>query len=400
MDTSDPGIGRRLREIRAWRGLSLRVVAELAGVSAGYLSRVERGERAVDRRSVLEALAGALQVAPSELLAEPFPTADPVSREAHASIEKIGLVLAHNRLGQPFREQPQPWPQLEAKLRHFTGVLVPACDYLQQSIMLPDLIEGLYTAHATDPAHRREALLGLMLTMQHTAALLKNLGAHGMPHLAAMHMRYVADELDDPAWRGAAEWRVGQSSAGDRARMLTVSLRAADQLQGETDPRAQQTYGMLHLNAALASATLRRPDDAKAHLAEAREMVTATEGEPTFADMHFSRENWTVWRVAVGVELGEGPAVAELARGVDVSVLPAAERRGMFYGDIARGLAQDRSTRDRAVVMLRTAEEAAPQRIRTNPYIRETVLDLVRQARRDAAGRELRGLAYRMGLSA
>jgi hypothetical protein len=34
-------IGQRLREIRYWRGKSLRVVAELAGISESYLSRLE-----------------------------------------------------------------------------------------------------------------------------------------------------------------------------------------------------------------------------------------------------------------------------------------------------------------------------------------------------------------------
>jgi hypothetical protein len=43
-------IGQRLREIRYWRGKSLRVVAELAGISESHLSRLERGERQVDRR--------------------------------------------------------------------------------------------------------------------------------------------------------------------------------------------------------------------------------------------------------------------------------------------------------------------------------------------------------------
>lgn len=57
--TRDRTIGRRLREVRVWRRKSLRAVAELAGISESYLSRLERGERPVDRRSTLEALARA-----------------------------------------------------------------------------------------------------------------------------------------------------------------------------------------------------------------------------------------------------------------------------------------------------------------------------------------------------
>jgi hypothetical protein len=43
------------------------------------------------------------------------------------------------------------------------------------------------------------------------------------------------------------------------------------------------------------------------------------------------------------------------------------------------------------------AEQLAPRLIRTNIFVRETVADLLRQARRDAGGGELRGLAWRRG---
>jgi transcriptional regulator with XRE-family HTH domain len=392
-------IGDRVLILRRWRGLTQKVVADRAEIPQGYLSQIERGLAAVDKRSTIEAPAAALEVAPSELLKVPVPATDPISGQAYCDIERIGAALAHNRLGYPYREQAPPWSELTAELNRFLNDLVPACDYLAQARVAPRLIENLFAVHATDEAHRPDALVGLMLVLQHTAALLKNLGAHGMPHLAAMHMRYVADELGDPAWWGVAEWRVGQSSGGDRERMLATSVRAAEQLAGETDPRARQAYGMLHLNAAMAAAALRKPDDAYAHLSEAQEMLRATEGSGDFADMHFGPANWTTWRVAVGVELGEGPKVSEHADRSHVAELPAAERRGMFYGDLARGLAQDKTTREQAVATLRRAEEAAPQRIRTNPHMRELVTDLMRRAKREAVSRELHGMAYRMGIT-
>lgn len=77
-------IGRRLREIRLWRGLSLRATAELAGYTASYLSLIERGERSVDKRSTLEALASALRVAPSELASALPPTTQAADEHAIA----------------------------------------------------------------------------------------------------------------------------------------------------------------------------------------------------------------------------------------------------------------------------------------------------------------------------
>ncbi|EWC61618.1 hypothetical protein UO65_2976 [Actinokineospora spheciospongiae] len=72
----------------------------------------------------------------------------------------------------------------------------------------------------------------------------------------------------------------------------------------------------------------------------------------------------------------------------------------MFYADLGRGLACDKRTRPQAVAALAKAEKIAPQRMQGNPFFRETVIDLVRKAKHDSVGRELRGMAYRMGVTA
>ena len=61
MDTDDAlMIGARARMIRRRRGLSLEVVAGLAGITASYLSMLERGQRGFNRRGLIEDLAEAL----------------------------------------------------------------------------------------------------------------------------------------------------------------------------------------------------------------------------------------------------------------------------------------------------------------------------------------------------
>jgi hypothetical protein len=50
-------IGARARMIRRRRGLSLDVVAGLAGISKPYLSQLEHGQRGFNRRGLLEDLA-------------------------------------------------------------------------------------------------------------------------------------------------------------------------------------------------------------------------------------------------------------------------------------------------------------------------------------------------------
>jgi transcriptional regulator with XRE-family HTH domain len=73
----DEGISHRLREIRCWRQLTLRAAAELAGITYGYLGQIERGEKPVNNRRVLEALANALRVSPTELTRTPLSTDRP-----------------------------------------------------------------------------------------------------------------------------------------------------------------------------------------------------------------------------------------------------------------------------------------------------------------------------------
>ena len=110
--------------------------------------------------------------------------------------------------------------------------------------------------------------------------------------------------------------------------------------------------------------------------------------------------NVHVWRVTVGVECGEsGGAVLELSKGVDLDQLgPVPSRRASFLADGGRGLARESRTMPEAVRWLRQAEEAAPQRVRNSATVRETVAYLLNRAKASAGGRELRGMAARMGV--
>lgn len=399
----DHSIGRRLREIRAWRGLSLRAVAELAGMTAGHLSNIENGKRRVDKRSTLEALAAALRIAPSELAEQPFPPTDPLTSEAHAGIAAVETALGDYELGQPADVPMRPWPEVAADLRRLNEDMRPRTDYAAQGLLVPRLIADLHASYLDDADHRRQVLVGLM-DVYHTAAVLtKNQGVQGLPQLAAFHARRVAEELGEPQWLGLATWLKGHAAGSTgRARQYELSLRAANDLDPHLDsPDAAQMYGMLHLNAAMASAALRKPDEARTHLAEASTIAERLpEDVNTFGHLYFGRTNVAVWRVSLGTELGDGGKVAELARGVRPEEIPSAARQAMFYADLGRALAGDKRTRPQAVRALVKAESIAPQRIRNHPFVRETITDLVRRAQRDATGRDLRGIAYRMGLAA
>jgi hypothetical protein len=92
--------------------------------------------------------------------------------------------------------------------------------------------------------------------------------------------------------------------------------------------------------------------------------------------------------------------VLERAQAVNADLLPArSNRRAVLLADTGRGLARDRRTQPDAVRWLRQAENAAPQYIRNSPAVRETVAFLLQRSRTEAGGRDLRGMAARMGIA-
>jgi hypothetical protein len=98
------------------------------------------------------------------------------------------------------------------------------------------------------------------------------------------------------------------------------------------------------------------------------------------------------------VELGEHGQALEVAKTVHPELVRAVQQ-AEFWADVGRALAAEKKTRDKAVRALVHAEQLAPQRIRHDVFVREVVTGLLRQTRRDAGGRELRGLAWRMGVA-
>jgi hypothetical protein len=86
----------------------------------------------------------------------------------------------------------------------------------------------------------------------------------------------------------------------------------------------------------------------------------------------------------------------EAAKAVRPELLPGNVRQAEFG---LRSATPRKKTRDKGVRVLLHAEQLAPQRIRRDPLVRETVADLLRQTRHEAGGRELCGLAWRMGVA-
>jgi transcriptional regulator with XRE-family HTH domain len=106
-------IGARARKIRTRRGLSLDVASGLAGISKGYLSMLEHGQRGFNRRGLIEDLADALGCSVADLTGQPYLPPDRESALAKAVIAQIERGLNEATLDDVPDLQPRPLDALD-----------------------------------------------------------------------------------------------------------------------------------------------------------------------------------------------------------------------------------------------------------------------------------------------
>jgi hypothetical protein len=117
----------------------------------------------------------------------------------------------------------------------------------------------------------------------------------------------------------------------------------------------------------------------------------------TWANLFFGPTNVGEWRTHIALGLGDYGQAVQVAKAVHL--LPK-RSQAFFWSEVGRALVAEKQTRDKGIRVLLHAEQLAPQMIRYDVFVHETVAGLLRQARRDAGGgRELRGLAWRMGVA-
>lgn len=399
-------IGERVRMIRKRRGLSLDVVAGLAGISKPYLSQLETGARRFERRSLLENLANALGCSVVDLTGQPYPPAGRAEAEALAAVP--GIRLALNEYGP--EDLPDITPRPLPELLVWTDRVSAHRDQARYSAAGRDLgtllVELLAHVRAGNSDDGRRALAALVESWAVAGAVTRNLGYVDLAASAARRSYDMAVLLDDPALLGFARWFWSYSlirlAAHRRAAALLTQaldeLGPAVHLDG-SDTAAAEMVGLVHLTAAQTAAREQRGEEAHSHLDEAAD-IAARIGERNWLRRHFGPTNIAAWRLSIGIELGEGARsyAAAMAAPINADALGSKERTAALHLDFARALAQENGPRDwDAIRHLDTADRMAPQLIRPDPIARELIASLDNRAR--MATWELDSLRNRFGLS-
>ena len=128
--------GARLRVLRRWRGMTLTELAGLAGVSVSFLSMVEHGQRMLDRRSHIAAVASALKVSETELVGGPHLSPDRLQSDPHMGIPPLRVALQTKTLPSPAVDRARPLAELADEMANTVEPQRRANDYVRMGNLL------------------------------------------------------------------------------------------------------------------------------------------------------------------------------------------------------------------------------------------------------------------------
>jgi transcriptional regulator with XRE-family HTH domain len=390
-------LGRKIAAERRRRGLSQPELARLIDRSVAWVSQVERGVRKVDRMSVLETLASALDVPLAELAAEAPVVAAVTEEPPGASALRLVLSGAYALRAMLNGRRPAALSTLRTKTRKAWDE-THAGRYNELTNLLCGLVPDLETAARALPEDQRAEVFELMAaTYQACSAALDKLGEPEAAWIAADRAMAAAERAGNPMLVAAGAFRLvfvfltarHYDQAEETARTAADALQ---RLAEDGDPQAISLWGALTLQRAVIAARRNDADTSYSQLKLARQMAARLgEGRNDY-NTEFGPANVTLYEVAVAVELGDAGRALRAAAAVDTTGL-SAERRARMLIDVARAHTQRRQVPE-AVVALRQAEEITPEQVRAHDLVRQLVSDLLTM--QDPPASELRELAGRL----
>jgi transcriptional regulator with XRE-family HTH domain len=164
--------GARVRYWRLKRGMSQKTLAELIGMTQGYISQIESGLKEVDKRSTLVRLAQALRVSVADLTGQPYAPTDQQHAQALTAIPDVRaalISLASSDLpAKPARTMEEIGSSTD-RLKQWRRT----CQYAKAAPLIAPLRDLGAVASASSTPERTKALRLLVLTAHNAAFVLK-----------------------------------------------------------------------------------------------------------------------------------------------------------------------------------------------------------------------------------
>ena len=348
------GLGDRLAQARADRGLTQDQLAERAGISAKMVSLIERGQRTPGIPTVY-ALAGALGIEPSRLL-DRRDRLGAGDRERGILAVRDALLSPGDLPGLDLADDGPPAPLGELELAVDTGWdLYWKGQFGDLAALLPPLIGA---ARATVRESGSAACRPLAQAYQLAADLLVHVGHDDLAFGGAMRAMRAAAKGDDPLQEatlaGTASWvllhqgRLGDAEkvAAKAAESITPRFLGTAGSEDEADKRMAHltVYGALLLSAAAPAAAAGNADAVSGYMAEAQLAALAFSG-PDRHDyaVSFGRSQMEMQRTHQMTVLGRPDrALKAAAKVLRTDLLPISW--GALHLDIATSHLERRNT--------------------------------------------------------
>jgi len=392
-------IGERIAVYRNKRGLSQAVLAGMVGRSVSWLSQLERGERNVDKLSVLLPMAKALRVDLAELVGEPVDFT-PLAGPSLKAIDRIRAAMSY------YLPEDDGRP-VDLDVLHSIAVeimtMYQAAQYDKAASLLPSAIREADQAVALS-AHdeQRRAIAIQALTNQVASALFNRTGQTDLGWVAADRSINAGRQLDDLELVTAGIYRLGQVMlrAGRNEEALMLADSSISTVDGIDRPSAVSLHGALLLTAAIAAARLDNRKEATKLIGQAQEIAERLGGDRNDHWTAFGPTNVRIHATSAAVSLGDPSEVIIQGETVDVGSLPEElkGRRSQVYIDMAWAHSQQQND-TAAVLSLLEAERLAPEAVRFNPQARDLIQTAIHRSRKSAVP-GLDGLASRVGVVA
>lgn len=391
-------LGRKIAAERRRRGLSQPELAKMVGRSVAWVSQVERGVRRVDRMSVLEILASALEVPLSDLAAE-APVVAAVTEESPAA-GRLRLILsgAYSLRAMLNGHSCPPLDGLRTRADR-AWELAHAGRYADLTDLLGALVPDLETAARALPEPDRPEVFALMASAyQACSAALDKLGEPEAAWIAADRAMTAADRAGQPLLVAAGAFRLvfvflSARHYGQAAETARTAADALWHLADDGDTGAMSLWGALTLQRAVIAAREGNATAAYSHLERAKTMANRTGPGRNDYTTEFGPANVTLHEIAVAVELGDAGRALRAAETADTTGL-SPERRARMLIDVARAHAQRRQV-PQAVAALAEAGQITPEQIRNHYLTRQIISDLLTM--QDPPSPALKDLAARAG---
>lgn len=382
-------LGRRVAFHRSKRGLSQKELGIRIKRSESWVSQVERGARVVDRMSVLETLAQALDVPISELAPESNVVAAAAERPPAATILSLALSSSDALRAVLSDAKPVDVEQLGSQVAQ-VWEFAHDSRYEQVSHLLDRLIPELeYAVRKTTGMDRQRVCAAKARAYHAAAGVLAKMGEIAAAWVAVDRAITAAEDADDPLLMAEGAFRLAIIFQGARRfdlakRTAESAANALGRLVDADEPEAVALCGALWLQLAVASARTNDGEQAYAYLDRAREAADQLGTDRTDYNTEFGPTNVLLHEVNVAVELGDAGHALRVAAKVDASRL-SPERQTRLLIDVARAHAQRRQPQS-VVSTLRQAYQIAPEQIQTHPVVRELIEDLLRTDQGSTSG--------------